>query len=281
MLALGSVQVVKRKSIVIIKDALVKGLFSDEIEVQGEDGLWVSALDLNAAKATDAKVKIYGAWQIALHNNLIKTSGWYLLLVDKDNGFSAEFQRDGDKLRAVSMCDYTDGKFVNSHVIGDSVIKIDLNVEKLKFPKTNIVHAEQYYKVINKREKLKRKFQVLYLGFITCAFLVLFTLSKQDHDINQKNILDIENQIQVIQSERRLLSDTKINKLPSNTAILNQMLNVLYIDNSARTKNVQYFESGIDMLVTGELGGENRMIISGLSFVRYPTGEFKVKLKND
>jgi len=281
MLSLGSAQIIKRKSIVVIEDSLVEGAFVDEVEIQGEDGLWVGAANLNQTRKDNSGVAVYGAWQIVKHNNLIKSPGWYLLKYDDENGRAVEIREISGSLLAVNSCEFKDGKFEGGSVKQELVITLDLEIEKLKLPKTQLLFAEEYYKTLDAKERARMRFQAVYYFVLLSGFAGWYFYSELNSKKADENLVQLNSTINQISSDRDELRLSKIKEYPKDTAILNRILNVIYIDPNAKTNGEQEFSGDIEMLVDGSISDENRVIKSGVSFIRYPTGEFKVRLKND
>ena len=74
---------------------------------------------------------------------------------------------------------------------------------------------------------------------------------------------------------------SRISVYPNDAKILNRMLGVLYIDPDARSDGEQDLSTGVTLFISGDQSRENRFMKAGESFVRYPTGEFKVVLNVD
>ena len=138
MLSIGTLQVARRKSFVLVMDSLTQDSFSDATEVIGENGLWVSATEINKIRIENPDANYYGLWQVILHNKLVKTPGIYFVKTGEHSGSATEFIEVEGKIVATRTFNVADSSSNESGLRKEKLINLDLDIKKLKLPKIGI-----------------------------------------------------------------------------------------------------------------------------------------------
>lgn len=291
MIGFGGIYQVRRKIVGIIEDIIV------ETEVEAGDSKVTESPDSfvnlatfnNMKREHDGELDIYGAWQIALANNYIKNPGHYLLLSDEDNGSIVTFERSNKKsLRPVSQSKYINGS-ANHHGLkcndGDlpsSVVRLDIDPEKIKLPKVPLLLDAERISEKKKESRKKWKKSISFFVFTCIALLIGKIYSENLLETSIEKSKELESEIQILSENLRNKQKVSIDEFPSNSILLTGALRVLDLDKEAETNGKADLSNGeLKLYVDGSISDQLRFIYYGVRFVRHPSRKFEARITND
>jgi hypothetical protein len=279
MLAIGTINNLKRKNIVAIVDTLVSQNDHGALMVQPDPAIWVNFNQLNEFKQNFPDVPVFGIWQLALENNLIVGEGWYQIFTSDRDAVLTRFEKINGSLKAVESATLGINGCSHAGVHEGNTTVLDLSSPKIKTPKIPFLSPEDakvFYKNVAVSSRKKTFFLVSALVVLILGLegIYQYKYSNAAHSVDKLSI-----EVSDLKKKIGSLSFSKIKKMPSDTDKLNKILNIFKVDSSAATSGNVDFSKPIVLRVSGSLSQSTRFIKNGESFVRHPSGYFEVTVK--
>ena len=173
MLAIGTINNLKRKNIVAIVDSLVDQHDTGAHRVQQSPDIWVNFNQLNEYKQNFPTVPVFGIWQLALENNLISRKGWYQIFTSDDTAVLTRFEQVEAELKAVEIATLSGDTYSHAGVHDGNTTVLDLSSPKIKTPKVPLLSPSEedgFYK----NEKISQRKKSLF--FVSALLVLVFGL---------------------------------------------------------------------------------------------------------